>query len=88
MSNISRRLNYVSNKISQKELLEFAYDVFVDETPVRSGNARKRTVKQTGDTIFADYPYAQRLDQGWSKQARDGMTKPTIQAIRKYLRGI
>lgn len=44
-------------------------------TPIRSGNARRKTTL-SGDTIQANYPYAQRLDEGYSKQAPQGMTKP------------
>jgi len=53
-------------------------------TPVKSGNARKRTTLQ-GNTIKANYPYAQRLDEGYSKQAPQGMTKPWEQWLQKYL---
>ncbi len=53
-------------------------------TPVKSGNARKRTTLQ-GNTIKANYPYAQRLDEGYSKQAPKGMTKPWEQWLQKHL---
>ena len=49
----------------------------VKNTPVDSGNARNRT-RLRGDTkIVADYGYAGRLDDGWSKQAPKGFTEPT-----------
>lgn len=48
---------------------------FIALTPIRSGNARRNT-NLVGNQIQAHYPYAQRLDQGWSKQAPRGMTKP------------
>lgn len=53
-----------------------AYTFFRAHTPIRTGNARKKTIL-VQDTIQGNYPYAQRLDQGWSNQAPDGMTKPT-----------
>jgi len=61
-----------------------AYQYFRDHTPVRSGNARRNTV-QKGDAIQANYAYAGRLDTGYSKQAPDGMTQPTIDYIEKTL---
>lgn len=64
-----------------------AYEVFREETPVRSGNARRRT-KFRNDTIVADYPYAQRLDQGSSPKAKEGMWKPTVDFIRRRVREI
>jgi len=75
----------INNKISpllakqQKELQKLpqrAYDKFRQETPIRSGNARNKT-KLKGKQIVADYPYAQRLDTGYSKQSPEGMTQPT-----------
>jgi hypothetical protein len=50
---------------------------FKNVTPVRTGNARNRT-KQVANTITADYAYAGRLDEGWSKQAPTGMTAPSV----------
>lgn len=68
-----------------------AYDYFKAETPIRSGNARSNTKKQLGGTsvgksrILADYAYADRLDNGWSSQAPDGMSEPTIRFIEEKI---
>ena len=51
-------------------------DHFKKITPVDGGNARRKT-RQTRETITADYPYAGRLDEGWSSQAPDGMSGPS-----------
>jgi hypothetical protein len=59
-----------------------AYNQFVKSTPKKTGNARRST-KLKGNEIQANYAYAQPLDDGWSKQAPDGMTKPTEQYIKK-----
>ena len=64
-----------------------AYTEFVKDTPIRSGNARRKT-KLSGNTIEANYPYAQRLDDGYSPQSPDGMTKPTLDFVKKRLRQI
>ena len=53
-----------------------AEDKFVSLTPIRSGNARNNTRLVNNSYIDANYAYAQRLDQGWSRQAPNGMTKP------------
>ena len=45
-------------------------------TPIDTGNARRKTTLQNKTTIKANYPYAERLDKGWSKQAPTGMVKP------------
>lgn len=73
---------------AQKDILEVApeaFKIFRSHTPIRSGNARRRTTLDNKTTIRADYDYALRLDQGWSNQAPDGMTKPTFDFIRRRL---
>lgn len=64
-----------------------AYDVFYDETPIRTGNARSKT-RLRGNTIDANYPYAQRLDDGYSRQSPRGMVQPTLAYLRRRFRQI
>lgn len=99
MSNdIQRRLNQIKRDLTAEKLAEVAYDYFRDGkrvggvqgvgnfngTPIVTGNARKNT-KLAGEKISAQYPYAQRLDQGYSNQAPNGMSAPTIEYIKKYI---
>lgn len=68
-----------------------AYDFFKKVTPIRSGNARRSTdFKSTlqGGDITGNYNYANRLNAGYSRQAPQGMTKPTIEEIRRLIRRI
>lgn len=70
---------YMNSDVPQK-----AYTRFRNLTPVRSGNARNKTKYRSGRdqyVISANYPYAVRLDNGWSDQARDGMSEPTLEYI-------
>ena len=64
-----------------------AHKEFVALTPIRSGNARRNTTL-SGDTIQAHYPYADRLDNGWSKQAPRGMTLPFEKWFRNRIKQI
>jgi hypothetical protein len=82
---ITPSLNKIQRELSN--LVSEAYQVFKDNTPVRSGNARKKT-RLKGDTILAAYPYARKLDGGWSRQNPDGMVKPTAKFIEQRLRKI
>lgn len=69
----------------EKEFKKFpkeAYDYWKKITPKRSGNAKRRTKRQ-GNTIRANYPYAERLDNGYSKQAPKGMYDPTLKYLRR-----
>lgn len=67
-----------------EEVMATAGKFFKKETPVRSGNARSKTsTKDT--TIHANYGYAARLDDGWSRQAPKGMTTPTEREIDKLV---
>ncbi len=80
------------NQSAGQHMLDDAYIFFKEKTPIKSGNARRKTVKDNQrKTITGDYPYAQRLDEGWSKQAPEGMVQPTIdyinQRLSRYLKG-
>ena len=57
-------------------------------TPKDTGNARSRTRLQSKE-IVADYPYAQRLDDNWSKQTRgQGIVAPFTKWWTAQLRRI
>jgi hypothetical protein len=65
------------------DLPEFAETTMKRYTPIRSGNARRNTNLQ-GNTVTADYPYAQRLEDNWSPQTRgQGIIAPTEAAIQR-----
>ena len=86
--NSQKRLDYIKKNITAKNIIDNAgYPTFYKETPVRTGNARRNTLK-TNTSIYADYPYAQRLDNGYSKQSPKGMVKPTLAAIQAYIKKI
>ena len=57
-------------------------------TPVRSGNARRNTNLRGTDKIVANYPYAERLDNGYSKQAPRGMSIPFEKWVRQKVKQI
>jgi hypothetical protein len=80
VNTMSSSLKRIQKKLAQ--VPKEAFKEFVSDTPIRSGNARRKT-KLKGQTIVADYPYAKRLDEGYSKQSPDGMTKPTEAFIKK-----
>ena len=61
---------------------------FIALTPVRSGNARRKTSLKNNDTILANYAYAERLDDGYSNQAPRGMTVPFEVWLKKRLNKI
>jgi len=78
---ISKRIQKLSTDLASKNLAAKAYTFFKNITPKDSGNAQRSTVLK-GDEIQANYPYAGRLDTGWSKQnGGKGMTKPTEKFI-------
>ena len=63
-------------------LIQDALKITKENTPIKSGNARKKTTIQ-GDKIVSDYAYAGRLNDGYSKQAPSGFTQPTIEQLNK-----
>jgi hypothetical protein len=87
-------INQVANRVApsitriQRDLAGVpagALKTWVANTPVRTGNARRRT-RLTGQTIRADYAYAVPLDQGWSRQSPQGMVRPTLRWLQRTLR--
>lgn len=82
MTNSLKRIQKKLNQVPKE-----AYTEFVSDTPIRSGNARRKTRLQ-GKTINANYPYAKRLDEGYSQQAPEGMSKPTEDFIKKRVAAI
>ena len=83
--NVTSSLKRIKAKL--KLLPQEAYKEFVKETPFRSGRARRST-KLNGNVINANYPYAKRLDEGYSQQSPDGMTTPTEAFIKKRVKQI
>ena len=95
---INNKLTSKIKKIKQKlaNVPKEAYKVFSETTPVKTGNAKRKT-RLKGSTIVADYEYAEVLDKGrhmttrgmrGSKQAPKGMSKPTEDFIRKRVKDI
>ena len=84
-NNISDSLLRIHNelgKLPAKGLIKFK-----DLTPIDKGNARRRTTLHK-DTIEANYPYAVRLNEGWSKQAPRGMELPFMSWLSEQVRKI
>ena len=81
---ISRQLKYLERELDPDRLAKEAYKVFKETTPKDSGNAKRNTTL-SGNSINAKYPYAGRLDQGYSDQAPQGMTKPTEEHMKKHI---
>lgn len=64
------------------------HEEFVRVTPIRTGNA-KRSTALSGKEIQANYPYAVRLEkEGWSRQAPNGMSEPTIDFLKARVRDL
>ena len=72
-------------KAFHKDLPDHAYEFFKKTTPLKSGNARSRTELRNNE-IHGSYPYAIRLDNGYSPQAPRGMTEPTLEEISKFIK--
>ena len=71
-------------EVLPEEVMQSAHEFFVAKTPKREGNARRNTTYKKLK-IDARYPYAGRLDEGWSKQAPRGMTEPTLNELDKFI---
>jgi len=77
---ITPSVNRINSRL--EKVPKAAFDFWVKNTPKRRGNARRKTKLVNNKTINADYPYATRLDQGYSKKAPQGMSKPTGKFVK------
>lgn len=87
--NIKNRLSRLEQGLDK--VPEKAFVKFRQTTPIKSGNARKKTSltkNAQGGQINGDYPYVNRLNEGYSKQAPTGMTSPTIEYIKTVVKRI
>ena len=84
---IDRRLNHLNKMLNSDALARKAHPEFVRNTPIKKGQARRKTVLR-GSEIQANYPYAGALENGHSDQAPEGMTKPTTDYISNYIRDV
>ena len=85
LSELTKKLDEAS-KLKSK-VMKKALPIFVGYTPIRTGNARSRT-HLSNNTIIARYPYAQRLEEGYSKQAPNGMTAPTAKDMISIIKDL
>lgn len=53
-------------------------------TPKDTGNAQRNTTR-TKKKITSNYAYAGRLDEGWSKQAPEGMSNPALDKFDEFI---
>ena len=79
------RIKEITKALDPKKMADGAYKVFYANTPERSGNARRNTELRQ-DEIQANYPYATRLDEGYSKKRPRGMVEPTIKWLQNYVK--
>jgi hypothetical protein len=88
---INRNLLTPALKRIRKQLDQLPAEIymeFVKNTPIDTGNARRSTQLINNKKIAAKYIYAGRLEKGWSKQAPQGMVKPTKEWAKKRIKQI
>jgi hypothetical protein len=79
----------LSKKIKATQAVpQQAFVFFRNTTPKRTGNARSHTDLTRSDVIVANYPYASKLDNGYSRQAPRGMSLPTKNYIKRLFNKI
>jgi hypothetical protein len=82
---MSDRINKVLTTLNSNTITDVAHKSMVSHTPIKTGNARRNTVRQ-GTQIKADYPYADRLEDNYSPQTHGkGIIQPTLEDVRDYV---
>ena len=64
----------------------FAEEHAVANTPIRSGYARSQWqlhLETAGFEVINEVPYIERLEEGYSKQAPEGILNPTVSQIEE-----
>lgn len=86
MNKIVKKLREISIVLDENKLADEGAKYMESITPYKSGNAKRHT-SANGNMIQANYPYAQRLDDNWSKQTKGkGLVKPTIDHLEELIR--
>lgn len=84
LTQFNRQMSKALNALD--DLPEFAEETMKSFTPiarVNGGNARRNT-NLRGNTVVANYPYAERLEDNWSPQTKgQGIIAPTEKAIQR-----
>jgi hypothetical protein len=83
--NFTLKINQIKGILDPNKMASEAYDVFVKNTPYKTGNARRNTYLFKNE-IHADYPYATRLDEGYSSMSPQGMSEPTLEFLEDYIK--
>jgi len=85
--NSKRVIAELSNDVDQmvRSISQDLFDTIKQKTPVRSGRARKswrlRKQRKFNYRVSNPVPYIDRLDEGYSKQAPRGMTRPAAREV-------
>jgi hypothetical protein len=81
---IIQKLDKIKVILNQNNLAQVGTTYMKSITPIDSGRARAST-RQEGNSIHADYPYAERLDNHWSDQYYGELVNPTIEFLDNYV---
>jgi hypothetical protein len=90
LTDFNRQIKQAQQALS--DLPKFAESAMRANTPRDTGNARRNT-NLRGNTVVADYAYAERLEDNWSSQTKgQGIIAPTERDIQlevdRRLKGI
>lgn len=85
MNKIIKKIKDIQIILDENQLAVEGAKYMKSITPIKSGNARRKT-SSNGNVIEANYPYAKRLDEGWSKQNQIGLIEPTIKHLEELIK--
>jgi len=77
----------LTDTVSQmvRQISQDLFNTIKGKTPVRSGRAKRawrfKKQSETAYKVSNNVPYIERLDEGYSKQAPRGMTRPALREV-------
>lgn len=86
-------INITTRRLSEEDFYEVMDELLsyvIQISPVDTGffaSQWELDVQYPDATLYNDTAYGEYLDEGWSKQAPDGLTKPVIKYLRELVNG-
>jgi len=85
---VDETLKFIGRSVSERvdEIATIYEEEARKATPIRSGRARRswtKDVNRQGFKVENNVPYIGRLEEGYSKQAPKGITRPTLRRAKR-----
>ena len=90
---VDETLKFIGRSVTERvdEIANIYEEEARKATPIRSGRARRswtKDVNRQGFKVENNVPYIGRLEEGYSKQAPKGISRPTVRRANRRVKGL